>query len=146
MSWAEIWKISVFLSENFQFLVVEFSMYLNRRVFVMKSLRTCAKYTDADHPGHHAKCRLGLCSLFIHSVVTNDSVSRKWRPWSDCVDVQADLGLQCPHICPKTCCGMARPISKCDQLILLPIMLLTALKQQLKDITQTEGHYKLIRA
>ena len=31
-------KISEFLSENFQFLVVKFSVYLNRRVFVM--LRT----------------------------------------------------------------------------------------------------------
>ena len=29
-------KISEFLSENFQFLVVKFSIYLNRRVFVMK--------------------------------------------------------------------------------------------------------------
>ena len=38
MFWAEIWKISEFLSENFQFLVVKFSIYLNRRVFVMKGL------------------------------------------------------------------------------------------------------------
>ena len=30
-------KISELLSENFQFLVVKFSMYLNRRVFVMIS-------------------------------------------------------------------------------------------------------------
>ena len=28
-------KISEFLSENFQFLVVKFSTYMNRRVFVM---------------------------------------------------------------------------------------------------------------
>ena len=33
--WAEICKISDFLSENFQFWVVKFSIYLNRRVFVM---------------------------------------------------------------------------------------------------------------
>ena len=33
--WAEIWKMSEFLSESFQFLVVKFSIYLNRRVFVM---------------------------------------------------------------------------------------------------------------
>ena len=32
-------KISVFLSENFQFLVVKFSIYLNRRVFVMCTLK-----------------------------------------------------------------------------------------------------------
>ena len=30
-------NIKSFLSENFQFLVVKFSIYLNRRVFVMAS-------------------------------------------------------------------------------------------------------------
>ena len=36
MFWAEIWKISeFFFSENFPSLVVKFSIYLNRRVFVM---------------------------------------------------------------------------------------------------------------
>ena len=36
MFWAEIWKkISDFLSKNFQFLVVKFSIYLNRNVFIM---------------------------------------------------------------------------------------------------------------
>ena len=40
MFWAEIWKISYFLSENFQFLMVKFLLYLNRRVFVMFFLRT----------------------------------------------------------------------------------------------------------
>ena len=50
MFWAEIWKISEFiLSEYFQFLEVKFSIYLNRRVFVMWSshsmvdLRFCRK-------------------------------------------------------------------------------------------------------
>ena len=37
MFWAEIWKISEFLCENFQFLV-KFLIYFNRRVFVMKCL------------------------------------------------------------------------------------------------------------
>ena len=37
MFWAEIWKYQSFLSENFQFLEVKFSIYLNRRVFVMWS-------------------------------------------------------------------------------------------------------------
>ena len=35
MFWAEIWKVLEFLSEIFQFLEVKFSIYLNRRVFVM---------------------------------------------------------------------------------------------------------------
>ena len=39
MFWAEVWKISdFFLSENFQFLVVKFSVYLIRHVFVMCSM------------------------------------------------------------------------------------------------------------
>ena len=37
MFWAEIWKLSEFLSENFQFLVLKFSIYLNWGVFVMSS-------------------------------------------------------------------------------------------------------------
>ena len=37
MNWAEKWKISEFLPENFHFLMVKFSVYLNRRVFVMTS-------------------------------------------------------------------------------------------------------------
>ena len=41
MFWAEIWKISEFLSEKFQFLVVKFSVYLNRRVFVMNAIMKC---------------------------------------------------------------------------------------------------------
>ena len=35
MLWAEIWKISEFLSEKFKFLVVKFSLYLSRRVCVI---------------------------------------------------------------------------------------------------------------
>ena len=34
---AKIWQISQFLSENFQVLVLKFSFYLNRRVFVMQN-------------------------------------------------------------------------------------------------------------
>ena len=35
MFWAEIWKISEFLSGKFHCLVVNFLLYLNRRVFIM---------------------------------------------------------------------------------------------------------------
>ena len=35
MFWAEIWKYQSFLSEDCRFLEVNFSIYLNRRVFVM---------------------------------------------------------------------------------------------------------------
>ena len=37
MFWAEIWKnVRIFVSEIFHFLVVKFSVYLNRHVFVME--------------------------------------------------------------------------------------------------------------
>ena len=39
MFWAEIRKISEFSSENFHFLVVKFSIYLNRSVFVMRQFK-----------------------------------------------------------------------------------------------------------
>ena len=41
MFWAEIWKISEFLSEKFHFLVVKFSIYLNRHVFVTIRRKVC---------------------------------------------------------------------------------------------------------
>ena len=80
-----------FLSENFQFLVVKFSVYLNRRVFVMwipKSSSTCAK------------SRRGIWSPLKHTIVSNDSVCGQRMPWSVCADAQNDLGLRCSHM-PK---------------------------------------------
>ena len=53
-------KYQIFLSENFHFLVVKFSVYLNRLVFVMKSLmfycepeiniRLCYRPTTSSSP------------------------------------------------------------------------------------------------
>ena len=48
-------KILEFLSENFQFLVVKFSVYLNRHVFVM----------DASNEG----CNSGPCSKLMMSLI-----------------------------------------------------------------------------
>ena len=45
---AEIWKISEFLSEIFKFLEVKVSIYLDRRVFVMKSF--CQKAIKKKYP------------------------------------------------------------------------------------------------
>ena len=53
-----------------------------------RSYCACAKYNP------------GLCSPFVCSVISNGSVMGQWRPWSDCADAQADLGLLCPHM-PK---------------------------------------------
>ena len=45
-----------------------------------------------------AKAHQSICSPFIHSVVSSDSVSGQQRPRSDCADAQSDLGLRCPHM------------------------------------------------
>ena len=39
----------------------------------------------------------GLWSRFIHFAVSNESVSRQWRPWSGCASTQSDQGLHCPR-------------------------------------------------
>ena len=62
-----------------------------------KSFCACLKYD----PGH--------CSSFIHSVVSNDSVSGQRMPGSDCALAQSDPGLRCPHM-PEDRFGMVRPI------------------------------------
>ena len=41
MFWAEIWNISEFLSENFQFLVVRFSIYFEQACFPNVHFTTC---------------------------------------------------------------------------------------------------------
>ena len=47
--WAEIWKMTiVILSVNFQFLEVKFSIYLNRRVFVVQNYWTNPFSTQSD--------------------------------------------------------------------------------------------------
>ena len=55
----EIWKISEFLSENFHFLLVKFSVYLNRHVFVI-----CLHFTETPF-------QKGLAMQeSIHNVIT----------------------------------------------------------------------------
>ena len=79
---------------------------------VKKCLRACTK----SYPG--------LCSQFIHSVVSNDSVDRKERLRSDCANAQADLSLCCPNMLedtlamssekmPLSICKMCRFRSSC---------------------------------
>ena len=72
-------------------------------------LQACAKRTDSDSSCACVKYYPGLWSPFIHSVVSNDSVSGQWRLWSDCADAQADLGLRCTHI-PEDTFRLAGPI------------------------------------
>ena len=85
MFWVEIWKMSEFLSENFQFLVVKFSIYLNRRVFVM---------------GHkYLKCSLSplLWAGTQHFLL--DCMCTQRRCWSGCPPKDAFdhcLSRECP--------------------------------------------------
>ena len=63
-----------------------------------------------------AKSRADPCSPFLHSVVSNDSVSGQGKPWSDCADAQADMGLRCPHMpedkFPHGAAHAARPMPR----------------------------------
>ena len=47
---------------------------------------------------HMGNVLLRHFSPLKHSLVSNDPVCKLQRPWSDCMDAQADLGLCCPHI------------------------------------------------
>ena len=42
--------------------------------------------------------KLGICSPLKHSSLSNDSVWVQRRPWSECANVQVDLGYRCPHM------------------------------------------------
>ena len=79
MFWAEIWKISEFLSENFQFLEVKFSIYLNRHVFVMYAsskdpkqfcnLRSCLGSFTREQSSNVFSGHLQILELQISSFV-----------------------------------------------------------------------------
>ena len=53
-------KYQNFLSEKFHFLVVKFSVYLNRRVFVMN----CSS-DDSEHHHINIRARRSCCDLFM---------------------------------------------------------------------------------
>ena len=66
-------NIGVFLSENFQFLEVKFSIYLNRRVFVISN-------TDSDFHSfmYYFVSRATLSIVFDLSAA--DGKSAVWQP------------------------------------------------------------------
>ena len=73
MFWVEIWKISdfFFLSENFPFLVVKFSIYLNRRVFVMEWARRMVKVKERKQTNEPSD--LSHCSDYYALFMINHS-------------------------------------------------------------------------
>ena len=77
MFWAEIWKISDILSENVQFLVVKFLIYLNRRVLVM--IKPSALF-------HHS-----VCDYFVFFYC--DVSLMKWKAFMGTENVFKNLKL-----------------------------------------------------
>ena len=65
-------------------------------------LRACAKCIDSDIPHACAKCPPAICSILNRFIVFNCSDCGQRRPWLDCANAQADLGLRCPHISEDT--------------------------------------------
>ena len=61
-----------------------------------KCLRTGPKCADSDHPTHGLSI-IRAFALFIYSVVSIDSVSGQWLPWSGCASAQSYLGPLYPH-------------------------------------------------
>ena len=53
---------------------------------------------DSDQPAKSLNLIKAFAYTSIYSWVSTGSVSRHWRPWSDCADAQSDLGLRCPHM------------------------------------------------
>ena len=72
-------NVRFFLSENFQFLVVKISIYLNRRVFVMpyprRLRRSCATNEDSDYPVH--QCNLH-CPLIEESWLSTERAAETY--------------------------------------------------------------------
>ena len=74
-------KISEFLSENFQFLVVKFSMYLNRRVVMYSKFINSKSHGNNHRPLSwttlHCKVPLIQSNLIIsNSLISNYRLSR----------------------------------------------------------------------
>ena len=80
MFWAEMWKYQNFLSENYHFLVVKFSVYWNRRVFVMEELKNVKKHFCFPcyllKLGRHGP-EMSWTNFFMGQVVLNPY----WRHW-----------------------------------------------------------------
>ena len=104
-------NIGVFVSENFQFLEVKFSIYLNRRVFVMYEPELSFFLQD------WISFFLQDCISFSYKIASEDTghsvgskgseapLSGQRKLWSDCADAQVDLSLRWAHMqyCRKWC-------------------------------------------
>ena len=102
MFWVEIWKISNFLSENFQFLEVKFSIYMNRRVFVMRNLNTKFNMThfltnekvSCIHVGYYHGCLIvnRIPKIHVRTKPKTCDRCRKPRVIIEIVSFQSTMG------------------------------------------------------
>ena len=68
-------KISKFLSENFQFLVVKFSINLNRRVFVMDEKQSSLEERMGLEANDKISCNVRKRSILdVHPTTTHTSL------------------------------------------------------------------------
>ena len=117
-------NIRVFLSGKFLFFYVKFSIYLNRRVSVMRIvpgrntsatidvnvtkhksqrqktyLRICAPSEDSDQPAHSRSMIIISTGHFLHSHGWKVSSCGQQRFWSGC---KTDLNIRCAHMSKST--------------------------------------------
>ena len=71
MFWAEVWKVSEFLCENFQFLEVKFSIYLNRHVFVMFQYPPDGHFNPSEYCFIIVACFNNVLNIFLF-LITED--------------------------------------------------------------------------
>ena len=60
-------KYQIFLSENFMFLEVKFSIYLNRHVFVMNCVFLRWAQCNVEHYQTSAQCMFAICVKYSAS-------------------------------------------------------------------------------
>ena len=112
-------KYRRFLSENFQFLEMKFSMYLNRLVFVMKSCVTSSVRSACTSPS----TARGITHLSLNSLGDIEGTCDQWRLWSDCADAGSykdDSNIVLLHLhvsCNvRNCtCGWTGPVEALNQ-------------------------------
>ena len=98
MFWAEIWK-NQNLSENFLSLVVKFSTYLNRRVFVML---THAAWPRKLRSLQHFRCLHSCVCMFI--ALKSHSFQKLFVHWGipDFVLFYLHIYIMCQNVCYST--------------------------------------------
>ena len=72
-------KYQIFLSENFQFLEVKFSIYLNRRVFVMLMYPVPLRLTETWPRGYKTFFMLNAAEHEIFSANKYENANNSWH-------------------------------------------------------------------